>query len=167
MKRSFRVNGAEVTLTFEKNEGEYTVQLDGKSYQVSAVEMEEGVLRFNLDGKPQRAHWAVEDAYKRWLALDGRSYLIEQARGPAHLLSGEGAGNGEHLAPMPGQVREVLVAVGDSVKAGQTLLLLEAMKMEMRIQAALPGVVQKLVVHAGQQVNKDDVLVVVVPREAE
>lgn len=62
-------------------------------------------------------------------------------------------------APVPGTVTAVLVAAGDAVAAGQTLLILEAMKMEHRITAAYDGVVQQVLVQQGQSVDAHQVLV--------
>ncbi|HEY81509.1 MAG TPA: pyruvate carboxylase subunit B, partial [Caldilineae bacterium] len=61
----------------------------------------------------------------------------------------------------PGQVRAVHAASGDAVSQGQTLMLLEAMKMEIRVQAPCDGVVEAVRADAGQVVEKDEVLVVV------
>ncbi|TDO67229.1 propionyl-CoA carboxylase alpha chain [Kribbella sp. VKM Ac-2571] len=68
---------------------------------------------------------------------------------------------GSLVAPMPGTVIRVGVAVGDVVKQGQPLLWLEAMKMEHTIAAPADGVVDELKVEAGQQVEVGAVLVVV------
>jgi propionyl-CoA carboxylase alpha chain len=68
---------------------------------------------------------------------------------------------GSLLAPMPGTVVRVAVAVGDEVTEGQPLLWLEAMKMEHRINAPSDGVVAELAVAAGDQVVVGRVLAVV------
>ncbi len=68
---------------------------------------------------------------------------------------------GSLVAPMPGTVVRVGVAVGDVVKQGQPLLWLEAMKMEHTIAAPADGVVGELKVEAGQQVEVGAVLAVV------
>ena len=60
---------------------------------------------------------------------------------------------------MPGQVREVFVRAGDAVKSGQTLLLLEAMKMEIRVSAPADGRVKRLLVQAGDVVDRGQRLV--------
>ncbi len=69
---------------------------------------------------------------------------------------------GELTAPMPGQVRAVNVSVGDAVTKGQTLLLLEAMKMEIRIQSSMDGVVGSLAVKVGQSVEREQMLVEII-----
>ncbi len=60
---------------------------------------------------------------------------------------------------MPGQVRAVNVKEGDAVTKGQTLLLLEAMKMEIRVQSPRDGLVKKLYVQQGQTVEREQLLV--------
>ncbi len=69
-------------------------------------------------------------------------------------------GGGTIIAPMPGTVLQVAVNVGDNVTKGQTLLILEAMKMENEIMAPSDGVVKELNVTKGGSVNTGDILVV-------
>ncbi len=65
------------------------------------------------------------------------------------------------VAPMTGVIRKVCVAVGDRVARGDLLLVLEAMKMEHRLEAQTDGLVSEVRVREGQMVDPDDVLVVV------
>jgi propionyl-CoA carboxylase alpha chain len=69
--------------------------------------------------------------------------------------------SGSLVAPMPGLVKQVLVAVGDRVAAGDTLLVLEAMKMEQLIRAPRAGRVAALSARTGQQVEAGLVLAVI------
>jgi biotin carboxyl carrier protein len=70
-----------------------------------------------------------------------------------------GGSSGDLTAQMPGQVREVLAQVGDAVKRGQTLLVLEAMKMEIRVSAPADGLVSKVLVAVGDVVDRGQRLV--------
>jgi pyruvate carboxylase subunit B len=65
------------------------------------------------------------------------------------------------LAPMPGMIIRYLVNVNDKVKAGNTLLILEAMKMQNNISAPVDGVVKAITFGAGDSVNKGDILAVI------
>lgn len=65
------------------------------------------------------------------------------------------------VAPMPGRVQRVEVAVGDGVEAGQLLVIVEAMKMEHRVTAPTSGQVSEVQVTTGDQVAAGDLLVVV------
>ncbi|NNC53520.1 MAG: acetyl/propionyl/methylcrotonyl-CoA carboxylase subunit alpha [Erythrobacter sp.] len=93
---------------------------------------------------------------------DGQSFIFErQSRG-----TGAGAaGDGAILAPMPGKVIAVDVAEGDTVTAGQRLMVLEAMKMEHALTAPFDGTVIELSASQGAQVQVEAVLAVVEPEE--
>ena len=70
-----------------------------------------------------------------------------------------GAHAGDLTASMPGQVIDVLVAEGDPVEKGQTLILLEAMKMEMRMKAPYNGTVRRVLCKIGDAVERGQLLV--------
>jgi biotin carboxyl carrier protein len=71
------------------------------------------------------------------------------------------AASGAITAPMPGTILRVEIAPGDTVSKGQTLLVLEAMKMENEILAPQDGTIKELNASKGQSVNAGDVLVVI------
>jgi acetyl/propionyl-CoA carboxylase alpha subunit len=66
---------------------------------------------------------------------------------------------GELTSPMPGKILKVFVGPGDRVKAGDTLMILEAMKMEHKIQSPIAGTVQKILFREGERVAQDIELV--------
>ena len=69
-------------------------------------------------------------------------------------------GSGNILAPMPGSIRRLAVAAGETVAAGQTLLILEAMKMEHAIPAPFAGTVSQVWVQEGEQMRARQLMVV-------
>ncbi|WP_228994931.1 acetyl-CoA carboxylase biotin carboxylase subunit [Streptomyces sp. DH8] len=102
-----------------------------------------------------------------WLGRDGDTWHVQDHDPVEASLSGAGRGGADTLAaPMPGTVTVVKVAVGDEVAAGQSLLVVEAMKMEHVISAPHAGTVTELDVTAGATVAMDQVLAVVVPAAA-
>ncbi|MFF8793689.1 ATP-binding protein [Streptomyces globisporus] len=99
-----------------------------------------------------------------WLGRDGDTWHVQDHDPVEASLSGAGRSGADTLAaPMPGTVTVVKVAVGDEVEAGQSLLVVEAMKMEHVISAPHAGTVTELDVSAGATVAMDQVLAVVVP----
>ena len=82
------------------------------------------------------------------------------AAAPAAPTKTAGAGEQSVDAPMPGKIIEVKVSVGQAVKAGDTLLILEAMKMQNEIAAPADGTVKAINVSAGQSVKVRDALVI-------
>jgi acetyl-CoA/propionyl-CoA carboxylase biotin carboxyl carrier protein len=101
---------------------------------------------------------------KLWLP-DAPAAAPGRRRAPRPRPSGGGvggaAGSGTIVAPMQGTIVKVLVAVGDAVEVGQAVLVLEAMKMENRINAETSGTVTEVRVAAGETVGTGDVLVVI------
>ncbi|WP_086778909.1 acetyl/propionyl/methylcrotonyl-CoA carboxylase subunit alpha [Streptomyces griseus] len=99
-----------------------------------------------------------------WLGRDGDAWHVQDHDPVEASLSGAGRGGADTLAaPMPGTVTVVKVAAGDEVEAGQSLLVVEAMKMEHVIAAPHAGTVTELDVTAGATVAMDQILAVVVP----
>ncbi|MFD3629806.1 acetyl/propionyl/methylcrotonyl-CoA carboxylase subunit alpha [Streptomyces sp. NPDC058664] len=114
-----------------------------------------------VDGVVHRFHRAGN-----WLGRDGDSWHVLDHDPVEAALSGARHGGADTLAaPMPGTVTVVKVAVGDEVEAGQSLLVVEAMKMEHVISAPHAGTVTELDVTPGSTVAMDQVLAVVAPRE--
>lgn len=121
-----------------------TVELDGVTHRFSHARSPEGT----------------------WLGRDGDSWHV-QAHDPVEAnLRGAGRSGADTLAaPMPGTVTVVKVVVGEKVTAGQSLLVVEAMKMEHVISAPHAGTVTELDVTPGTTVAMDQVLAVVTPDE--
>ncbi|WP_225844817.1 biotin carboxylase N-terminal domain-containing protein [Streptomyces sp. HPF1205] len=104
-----------------------------------------------------------------WLGRDGDVWWVRPYDPVAAALRGAaaGAGGGALTAPMPGTVTVLKVAKGDEVVAGQSLLVVEAMKMEHVITAPHDGTVSEIDVTVGAAVAMDQVLAVVTPLAAE
>ncbi|MBK6431088.1 biotin/lipoyl-containing protein [Candidatus Amarolinea dominans] len=144
----------------EQDGERYRVTVDGRAYAVEAQRPQHGVIVLNMNGRRTRA-WVAHDGLQRHVALTGaRTYILrrpdprtkQRRRAP-------GAADGGLEAAMPGQVLDVLVHVGDTVERGQTLLLLEAMKMELRMVAPFAGQVRAVRCAAGQVVERGQLLV--------
>jgi pyruvate carboxylase len=77
----------------------------------------------------------------------------------ASRVKGEPGNPAQACAPMPGMVTEVAVSTGQEVKAGDKLVVLEAMKMLTTVSAAADGTIGEILVQKGEQVDSDDLLV--------
>ncbi|MFB7930957.1 biotin carboxylase N-terminal domain-containing protein [Streptomyces sp. NPDC056039] len=114
-----------------------------------------------LDGVRHTFHRAAD-----WLGRDGDAWHVRDHDPVAASLSRAAHAGADSLtAPMPGTVTVVKVAVGDEVTAGQSLLVVEAMKMEHVISAPHAGKVTELDVAPGSTVAMDQILAVIAPHE--
>ncbi|MET9826357.1 acetyl/propionyl/methylcrotonyl-CoA carboxylase subunit alpha [Streptomyces sp. NPDC006349] len=118
---------------------------------------------FLLDGV---AHTFTALPDGTWLGRDGDAWHVRDHDPVAALLDRAAHAGADSLtAPMPGTVTVVKVAVGDEVSAGQSLLVVEAMKMEHVISAPHAGTVAELDVAPGTTVAMDQVLAVIAPTD--
>jgi len=148
MKWRILVDGRPVEVDPERLEavaqvepGVYSVMLDGASFEVRLLAAPEGLSAETAEGR-----FSVEVGDPR----DAR-------RGSK---TKQGSGRQNIVAPMPGKVIRVLVQKGDSVAAGQGLVVVEAMKMQNELKASRPGEVVDVRVQAGGTVGAGDTLVV-------
>ena len=100
-----------------------------------------------------------------FVSYDGRTYEVRKP-GSRRGAAGGAGGGGEARAPMPGQIVDLPVSVGDRVKVGDKLVVLEAMKMQQGLATGIDGVVKEVNVAVGDQVSDGQLLVLVVEEEA-
>ena len=115
-----------------------------------------GAFLIERAGQGQVFH-CVQDGDVVHLHWDGRPYELRVEREGARAAQRHASGALE--APMPGRVIKVNVAVGDQVRRGQELLVVEAMKMENPIRAPHDGRVTRLAASAGEMVGPGTLLV--------
>ena len=158
----YRIEEQETLFTFEM-EGDSPLSLPQSiALKVESRATGEGSCRTD-SGKTYAFAWAwVGPELHLW--LDGNLFVFQPA-GPSALSAAEGSGRrrgnasaaeapGDVLAPMPGAVLEVLVSEGDPVERNQTVVVMESMKMELLITASRSGVVRRVAVQPGQQVER-------------
>ncbi len=152
-----RLSFDDVTLDITSSSKGYTVSADGHEYQVELLELSGGRMELLIDGR-QVAAYVSSDGQRRWVTVGGRTFVLTKAAtarrsAPAH------DGSSELTAPLPGQVRAVNVSAGDAVTKGQVLAVLEAMKMEIRLQAPFDGTVASVDAKVGQTVEREQMLI--------
>lgn len=111
----------------------------------------EGSGMAKVGDDPARTAWTAIDGDARWVFLDGQVFCFEMLNERARRRT---AGHhGTLTAPMPATVVSVQVAPGDTVKRGDTLIVLEAMKMELPVRAPADGTVTKVNCRPGELVQ--------------
>ncbi|MBK9600409.1 MAG: biotin/lipoyl-binding protein [Anaerolineales bacterium] len=151
-----KINFDTQTLEINPSGDNYVATMDGKTVSVQVIRAEDGRMDLLIDGQRVNAH-VSSDMAKRWVTINGQTIMLTKTSGAKQGVRHDHAGG--LIAPMPGQVRSVAVGVGDIVKKGQTLLTMEAMKMEIRIQALKDGTVKTLHVSQGQTVEREQILI--------
>ena len=167
MEFRYLFNNTLTTVHVEKSGEGYIVTVDsedrqGRRYTVGAARLSRpGELALTVDGA-RRLAMVAADGPRRWVAFDAQPFVLTVPRDDALRQRARQASSGRHEsleAQMPGVVRRILTGAGDRVERGQVLLLLEAMKMEIRFSAPHAGVVERLLVSEGQAVERGQSLV--------
>ncbi|MDN5352576.1 MAG: glutaconyl-CoA/methylmalonyl-CoA decarboxylase subunit gamma [Clostridiales bacterium] len=131
----------------------YNITVNGKAYEVEVEEVGGSAAPTQVkkaEPTPIAKPAAVKQAPKAAESKPEVPKAVEVSHGETAVE-----------APMPGTVLDVHVSAGDSVTAGQVLLILEAMKMENEIMAPKSGVVRAVLTSKGVSVNTGDVLVII------
>ncbi|HET7358545.1 MAG TPA: biotin/lipoyl-containing protein, partial [Rhodanobacteraceae bacterium] len=138
--------------------GNYRLRHGEAACEVGDARLHDGELGARFDGEALRLPVRVDA--QRVLLHDGSGRRHRFARAAAFAWATSEAGGADQVvAPMPGRIVLVKTAVGDSVEAGQDLLVMEAMKMELALKAPRAGVVEAIHAAAGDFVEADAVLV--------
>jgi glutaconyl-CoA decarboxylase len=131
------------------------VVVDGKEYAVDLVR----IGRKTVTADTVRASTAPAAAVPAAPAPASAPAAPAPAAAPAARPAPSAKGEGAITAPMPGLVVSIKVKPGDTVQAGQVLLVMEAMKMENAITASYNGTVTKIYVREGDSISEGDLLV--------
>ncbi|WP_243790287.1 acetyl/propionyl/methylcrotonyl-CoA carboxylase subunit alpha [Saccharopolyspora gloriosae] len=153
---AWRYDGTEVRVRGRAADAE--VELDGETGPASAF-LHGDRLTVTYDSRVRRYRCA-RDGDTTWLAADGSAWAVTEHRLLAQRAE-RGAGSGGAItSPMPGTVLSVEVDTGQEVHKGQTLFVVEAMKMEHTVTAPLDGTVTEVTARPGRPVALDEALAV-------
>jgi biotin carboxyl carrier protein len=161
VKYSFEHNSEMITIDLMPTGKSYHATIGDKTIDLEILQAENGRLDLLIDGQRITAYVSSDNS-KRWVTVNGQTFVLTRSSGTRkgrHGRYGHHHAAGELTAPMPGQVRAVNVGEGQTVTKGQTLLVLEAMKMEIRIHSSQNGVVKKIFVKQGQTVEREQILI--------
>jgi len=168
MELELTVNGRTAVVDLLKRDGNLlSVAVDGEIYDLDMVMVDEGIYSIIYKGKSYNVEMIQGDSDKHYVVntfynsynvevVDAESkYIRSRHKGDAH------EGENSISTPMPGKVVKILVKVGDEVEAGQTVIIVSAMKMESEFKAGKPGLIKAINVKEGDLVEGHKVMVVI------
>jgi pyruvate dehydrogenase E2 component (dihydrolipoamide acetyltransferase) len=135
----------------------YKLKISGEIYEAKVVEYTDEHAKVNVNGTDYTITF-VEDDTRQVPVLASQEKAVPMA---PTLTSGFEAGTGELRAPIPGVIHDIKVKEGDKVAKGQTLLLLEAMKMETEIAAPVDGVIKEIKIKERELVKEGDLMILI------
>jgi biotin carboxyl carrier protein len=157
------VDGRAARVEVRSAGGVYTVLVDGRPLSVGAFPTARHFTTLIIDGRCHDAG-VLRQGDRHAVALREGTFevtLVAAARGAAAPHRKAASGPAKVSAPMPGKIVRVAAASGEEVRAGQCLLVMEAMKMENEIRAPRDGRVVDVLVKEGQAVESGALLILV------
>lgn len=140
------------------------ITVDDRKYEIDIVMVENGVYSILHNGKSYNVELVETDSVKKYIVNTfTRSFNVEIVDAETKYQQSRGKGfepnGGKNISsPMPGKVVKIRVKVGDHVESGQTLIVVEAMKMQSEFKASGDRVVKEILVKEGDVVEAHQIL---------
>ena len=161
----YLINGKPIEINYQREEEHFSFSLKEETPKaVSNVLIEENKIEFSLDNKKLQFNWVItpdnelllEREVENWKVMPHHQLPKNSVNKNPLISNHNGAGV---TAPIPGKIIEINIHEGEQIKAGDTLMVLEAMKMENHIQMPQDGIVKKIFIEQGNQVKANEILV--------
>lgn len=170
MALEINIDGRNAIVTeLSRNGNLVTIQVDDEVYEIDALKVGEGIYSMIYKGRSYNIEM-IESGSPRHYTVNSfhSSYDVEvidaQTRYLRSRSKGDTGDSGNTIvSPMPGKVVKIPVKPGETVVAGQTLIIVSAMKMESEFKAKSAGVVKTINTAEGETIEANKVLVVVEP----
>ena len=144
-----------------------TLKVDERTYEVDLVEVENGVYSILLDGKSYTVHLNEGETVKRYdVQTQFHHYDLEIIDAESRYLQSRNRNQLDdeesHISsPMPGKVVKIAVEAGENVEAGQTVIIVSAMKMESEYKAGKAGKIKEILVNEGDTIEGNQTLMTI------
>jgi biotin carboxyl carrier protein len=159
---NYRISIADRTYDVSIHDNELEVNGDRVKYDVDSLDGK-GLHILRQPLRNVEAHVESNPSGSVDIQIDGNHLNAQVAVGFQRSQINQTQNNGRILSPMPGLIIDILVKVGDSVKQGETLIIQEAMKMQMKLRSPLDGIITAISSKPGDQVEKGLLLISIQP----
>ena len=156
-------------ISVEVRDGALVVHEEGGVSEIGVRRVSANELRLRFGERSVRVFLA-KDGERTFVAVGGRQYIVSEPRAeagrPGEADEKAAGGSLRVKAPMPGKVTKLAVSEGEKVRKNQTLVIVEAMKMENEIKTSIDGVVTKIHAAVGDLVDSERPLIEIEPKAA-
>ena len=166
MSTEININDRTAQVDVLSKEGDKVrISIDGKTYEADVVMVEEGVYSILIDNKSHNIELIRNDHKNYLVNTYKRSYDVEIIDAESKYLKSRRRDDGHEenvmSSPMPGKVVKILVKEGDNVKAGDTIVIVSAMKMESEYKVKKDRLIKEIKVKEGDTIQANQPLVII------
>jgi biotin carboxyl carrier protein len=160
MRLTKKLNGHALDFEISINDKKILLESENKKSEFKVLKSEKNFLiLLDHTGKRIKCPFYIDELEKTWISISGKLFIIDNK---SNLKLGSNNNSQAQMdnisSPMPGKVFKLEVQVGELVKEGQTLVVLEAMKMEHPLKATKNGKVKSIHFSVGEQVQFEDLI---------
>lgn len=166
MSNEININDRNALVEILSREGNRVrISIDGKKYDADVVMVEEGVYSILIDNKSHNIELTRTDNKNYMVNTYSKSFNVEIIDAESKYMKSRRQDDSHEDAvissPMPGKIVKILVKVGDEVKAGDTVIIVSAMKMESEYKVKKDRVIKEIKVKVGDTIQANQPLVVI------
>ena len=151
-----QIEEQKLELSLEFNSNGLSIETCGQVQSIEMISQTAQQVVYVVNGVRRKLNYTLQDQQLYLDVNNGNVSMQNMTYAPPETTNL--VGDGKIKAPMDGAVIQILVNVGDQVEKGQTLLILEAMKIQQQIKSDIDGVVNEIIAQTAQQVKKRQVL---------
>ncbi|HEU5447215.1 MAG TPA: acetyl-CoA carboxylase biotin carboxyl carrier protein subunit [Nitrososphaeraceae archaeon] len=167
----FKIDNSDNILSGSINEysgnGKMVATINGKEHSIKIVGLKNSILEFILDNSYKTAKILEFGSSHIKLLMNGEQIILKKHSKLTEILEksmalgGSSSGENKLLSQIPGRVVSIMVKAGDQIKKGDSVIVLESMKMQVAVKAHKDGQVRETKVKIGDTVSRNDVVAVI------
>lgn len=167
----FKIDNSDNILSGSINEysgnGKMVATINGKEHSIKIVGLKNSILEFILDNSYKTAKILEFGSSHIKLLMNGEQIILKKHSKLTEILEksmalgGSSSGENKLLSQIPGRVVSIMVKAGDQIKKGDSVIVLESMKMQVAVKAHKDGQIRDTKVKIGDTVSRNDVVAVI------
>lgn len=167
----FKIDNSDNILSGSINEysgnGKVVATINGKEHSIKIVGLKNSILEFILDNSYKTAKILEFGSSHIKLLMNGEQIILKKHSKLTEILEksmalgGSSSGENKLLSQIPGRVVSIMVKAGDQIKKGDSVIVLESMKMQVAVKAHKDGQVRDTKVKIGDTVSRNDIVAVI------
>ena len=167
----FKIDNSDNILSGSINEysgnGKMVATINGKEHSIKIVGLKNSILEFILDNSYRTAKILEFGSSHIKLLMNGEQIILKKHSKLTEILEksmalgGSSSGENKLLSQIPGRVVSIMVKAGDQIKKGDSVIVLESMKMQVAVKAHKDGQIRDTIVKIGDTVSRNDVVAVI------
>jgi biotin carboxyl carrier protein len=167
----FKINNLDNILTGSISEssgnGKIIATINGKEHSIKIIGLQNSIMEFILDNSYKTAKILEFDSSHIKMLMNGEQIILKkhskltEILEKSMVLGGSSSGENKLLSQIPGRVVSIMLRAGDKINKGDSIIVLESMKMQVAVKAHKDGQIRDIKVNVGDTVSRNDVVALI------